>query len=119
MTNQMQGELLFGGWEGGTGDGGWATTPWLPVRGDVGTFAVEVLASSGTTADWAWEVQTRTSEDSASTTIASAAISAFASATNTTPAKEWVRYRFKTGGTASTTAFVIVRALTPSWQVNR
>jgi hypothetical protein len=78
MTNQMQGELLFGGWEGGAGDAGWAVTPWMPVRGDYATFAVEVIASSGTTVDWLWEVQTRTSEDPSVTVtvIATGAIGA-------------------------------------------
>jgi hypothetical protein len=124
MTNQMQGELLFGGWEGGAGDAGWAVTPWMPVRGDYATFAVEVIASSGTTVDWLWEVQTRTSEDPSVTVtvIATGAIGAtgvLTSQLNTVAAKEWVRYRFKTGSTASTTAFAILRALAPSWQVNR
>ncbi len=41
-----------------------------------------------------------------------------ASAQNSTLAKELVRYRFKTGATASTANFVTFRALLPSWQNN-
>ena len=34
-------------------------------------------------------------------------------------AKQWVRYRFKTGSTASTSNYITFRALQPSWQVDR
>ena len=35
------------------------------------------------------------------------------------PAKELVRYRFKVAGSDSVSAYVIFRALQPSWQTNR
>lgn len=119
MTNQMQGETLFAGWSG-TGDSDWAYTPWLPVRGDTATFTVEVLVSSGVTLDW--EVQTRTLDNAAASALVtgtSLGSPGVASVQNTAAAKELVRYRFKTGGTASVSNFVTLRALQPSWQVDR
>lgn len=124
MTNQIQGETLFAGWEGGAGEGGWAHTPWMPVRGDYATFAVEVTQVSSTTLTW--EVQTRTFEDPTSfTTIAGSGGSLTISSVttgrslNTTACKQLVRYRFSTGSTVSTSNFVTFRALAPSWQADR
>lgn len=123
MTNQLVGELLFAGWGGGAGEAGWAHTPWMPVRGDFATFGVEVLAVSGVTLTW--EVQTRTAEDPASISPASIvgsptiAANGVSRVLNTTACKQLVRYRFNTGTTASTTNFVILRALQPSWQTDR
>lgn len=120
MTNQLQGEILFGGWEGGAGEGGWAHTPWMPVRGDYGSFSVEVLRINGVTLTW--EVQTRTLEDPTVTTIVSAQTLTTAttgSTLNSTAAKQLVRYRFQTGSTVSLTNFAIFRALEPSWQTDR
>jgi hypothetical protein len=121
MTNQVQGELLFGGWEGNATASTWAYTPWMPVRGDFATFCVELVSVSSVTLTW--EVQTRTAEDptvtvlaGATGTISSAGVS---SALNTAACKQWVRYRFSTGGTVSTTNYVVFRALPPSWQVDR
>ena len=121
MTNQLQGEILFGGWEGAAADE-WAYTPWMPVRGDLATFGVEVTFVSGITLTW--DVETRTTEDPASvvSTILSApqTINSVATgvAVNSTNAKQLVRYKFKTGN-ASTANFVVFRALQPSWQANR
>lgn len=124
MTNQMQGEILFRGWEGGEepeDEGEWAHTPWMPVRGDFATFGVEVLAMTAST-PLGWDVQTRTAEDPTPTTV----LSSFQSATSTgvhqvlnpveLPCKQMVRYRFRTQGAASTSLYVIFRALMPSWQ---
>lgn len=131
MTNQLQGEILFAGWEGQTSnpyapgdEASWAHTPWMPVRGDIATFAVEAVAAGGTIS-LGWEIQTRTAEDGAiPTTIATGtALTGVgtSSVTNTTGnrAKQWVRYRFKTGSTPSTSNYIIFRALQPSWQVDR
>lgn len=127
MTNQLQGEILFAGWEGGAAESGWAHTPWMAVRGDFATFGVQVLVSTGATLTW--EVQTRKADDPAVTTLASAAGSvaapvlssapATSKAINTAAAQQLVRYRFNTGGTPSTSSFVVFRALQPSWQVER
>jgi hypothetical protein len=123
MTNQMQGEILFAGWEGGplaADEKNWAHTPWMPVRGDYATFGVEVLVVNGVTLTW--EVQTRTAEDPAVTSIAgSPTISTVTVGRqlNTTACKQLVRYRFSTGSTPSTTNFVVFRALQPSWQIDR
>jgi hypothetical protein len=125
MTNQLQGEILFDGWSGDPGEAGagtWAYTPWMPVRGDIATFGVEVLVAGGATL--AWEVQTRTAEDgfwAGISTIVSGGAGALGLnlSKNTVPAKQWVRYRFKTSTTSSTSKFVILRALQPSWQVDR
>ena len=120
MTNQIQGEILFAGWVGGTSEDGWAHTPWMPVRGDFGAFGVEIVVAGGATLTW--EVQTRKVE-AAATTVVVAASSATAVGVylqkNTTACEQLARYRFNTGATASTTVFVIVRALQPSWQVDR
>jgi hypothetical protein len=127
MTNQLQGEILFDGWAGDGGEGGvdsWAYTPWMPVRGDIGTFGVEVLVAGGATL--AWEVQTRTEEDSSWAGISAIVTTGtgvlglnFAINSVALPARQWVRYRFKTSSTSSVANFVIFRALQPSWQINR
>ena len=129
MTNQMQGEILFAGWEGGSlpADANkWAYTPWMAVRGDIATFGVEVLQINGPGGfGLSWEVQTRTAEDPASlvTLVAGAAVTAPGVSTVANSAnlcKELVRYRFCTGAAAGSTAnYIIVRALQPSWQQNR
>lgn len=116
MTNQLQGEILYGGWTGGA-EATWAHSPWIPVRGDVATFGVEILTNSGITLDW--EVQTRTiASPSVGTSIASASGAGTVMNSSAAPALELVRYRFKTG-TASTTNYVIFRPLQPSWQMDR
>ena len=122
MTNQLQGEILFAGWSGTT-DGDWAYTPWMPVRGDKATYGVEVLALEGG-ANLTWEAQTRTLESGSpvDTTIAATTVSSTGVSTVTStsvPAKELVRYRFKVAGSDSVSAYVIFRALQPSWQTNR
>jgi hypothetical protein len=120
MTNQLQGEILFAGWSG-TGDDDWAYTPWMPVRGDFATFGVQVLAISGVTLTW--EVQTRTQEDPTVSTISTGTLNlttaVVGTTVNATACKQMVRYRFKTGGTASIANYVIFRVLQPSWQANR
>jgi hypothetical protein len=120
MTNQLQGEILFGGWTG-TDDTDWAYTPWMPVRSDFATFGVQVLARNGVTLTW--EVQTRTAEDptpSASiiTAVAMSSVTTATARNSGTRCQQMFRYRFKTGS-ASTTDYVIFRALQPSWQVDR
>lgn len=118
MTNQMQGELLFDGWAGGSNEDEWVYTPWLPVRGDVGTFGVEILWSNTTLT---WKVETRTIENPTATPILASAQTGAGSVTSNpaTPAKQLVRYKFHTGSTASTANRVVFRALQPSWQVDR
>ena len=120
MTNQLQGEILYAGWSG-TDSGDWAYTPWVPVRGDFATFGVQVLTINSVTLTW--EVQTRTQEDPAATTITTAGLAlttvTVGTTVNTTACKQLVRYRFSTGGTASTTNYVVFRALQPSWQADR
>ena len=120
MTNQIQGEILFGGWEGAAASE-WAYTPWMPVRGDLATFGVEVTVVSGITLTW--DVETRTVEDPASlvsSIVGNQTLNAVGTgvAVNSTNAKQLVRYKFKTGN-ASTANFVVFRALQPSWQANR
>jgi hypothetical protein len=125
MTNQLQGEILYEGWAGSAGTiaNDWAYTPWMPVRGNFARFAVEVTSRNGVTLTW--EVQTRTLEDPSeagtTTIVASTSINTVdvSSAINTSSAKQLVRYRFKTGGTNSTTNYVVFRALSPSWQGDR
>lgn len=130
MTNQLQGEILFAGWEGATAtpadEATWAHTPWMPVRGDIATFGVQAVAAGGTIS-LGWEIQTRTAEDGATpTTIATGtALTGVGTSfitnalSSTTKAKQWVRYRFKTGSTPSTANYIIFRALQPSWQQDR
>lgn len=119
MTNQLQGEILFAGWTG-AGDTDWAYGPWLPVRADYATFGVQVVARNDVTLTW--EVETRTAEDPTpgSPIVAAVAMSSITTTTavNRSPCKQMFRYRFKTGS-ASTTEYVIFRALQPSWQVDR
>lgn len=122
MTNQMQGEILFVGWDGGN-DGQWAYTPWMPVRGNFATFGVEMIAKQGSLT-LTWQVQTRTAEDPATTdlifltdpTMTSTGVS---QKVNDTPCLQMVRYRFKLPGGPSTSDYVIIRALMPSWQTDR
>ena len=119
MTNQIQGEILFDGWPGSSPDG-YVYSPWTTVRGDVATFGVEIVVAGGGTVTW--DVQTRKLESAAATVITAASMVSAAGVSlvqNTTACEQLVRYRMKTLGTASTTAFVMVRALQPSWQVDR
>ena len=126
MTNQMQGEILYAGWAGTSAEK-WAYTPWMPVHGDVATFGVEVMVVSGVTLTWG--VQTRTKESSVTAeclddtslpTIAAVGVSVQTNdGASDSSTKELVRYKFKTGATASTTDFVIVRALPPTWNIDR
>jgi hypothetical protein len=115
MTNQIQGEILFDGWAGGAEDQ-WVYTPWMPVRGDFGTFGVEVEFSNTTLS---WTVETRTIEDAAATVILSSTQTGAGTVTSTVRAKQLVRYKFHTASSASTDGRVVFRALQPSWQVDR
>lgn len=122
MTNQLQGEVLFKGWDGSNGQ--WCYTPWMPVRGDVGTFGVEVLSRVGVTLTW--NVETRTADNPASVeelfanqTISTVGVATVTSNPNEQKALQWVRYRFATGGSANTADYVIVRPLAPSWDFDR
>ncbi len=121
MTNQMQGEILFKGWAGGTGGGtedDWVYTPWMPVRGDVATFAVEVIKqTSGCTLTW--NVETRTRESTTATLLLSNQTNTAAATSSVGSALELVRYKFSTGSGASTSEWVVFRALQPSWQADR
>ena len=124
MTNQLQGEVLFRGWDSTADPEQWVYTPWMPVRGDIGTFGVQVLNVSGVTLTWC--VETRTAEDpddvdelftnQTATTVGTFTIT---SSPAEQKARQWVRYRFATGGTANTSDYVIFRALQPSWESNR
>ena len=120
MTNQLQGEILFKGWTG-TDPEDWAYTPWMPVRGDTATYGVEVLAIQGTIT-LTWELETRKLEDPAVTSIGTAPVAMTAPGTQydfASGAQQLVRYKFKTGSGASTTDYVVFRALQPSWQADR
>lgn len=115
MTNQVQGEILYAGVNTNP-----VYTPWMPARGDDATCGVEVLQRKTTSLKWS--VETRSLESSSVTTIvAETSVASLGVATNPTTigAKELIRYRFKTTGTASTTEFVVFRALQPSWQIDR
>ncbi len=125
MTNQLQGEILFQGWSGGYSPGdevNWAYTPWMPVRGDLATFGVQVVNANSMTLTW--EVQTRTLEDPATVStittpvVTSASGTLYAMAT-VGPGQQLVRYRFSTGSGATTANWMVLRALQPSWQVDR
>lgn len=119
MTNQLQGEILFKGWDGA--DAPNVYTPWMPVRGDFAVFGVDVTYMGNITLTW--NVETRTLEDPTTSTILSSdqttTSSGPVSARSTTKAKQLVRYRFSTGTGFSTTQFAIFRALQPSWQTDR
>ncbi len=54
MTNQLQGEILFDGWSGSTA-ADWVYTPWITVRGDIATFAVQIIQNQGS--QLVWQVQ--------------------------------------------------------------
>ena len=124
MTNQIQGEILYAGWTGSAA-ADWAYTPWAPVRGEIAAFGVQVLQRNGVTLTW--NVETRTLESptaealfNSNRTVASVTTDVASNTGGTdVPAKQLFRYRFATGSTASVTDFVIVRALQPSWRVNR
>tara|TARA_R110002096_G_scaffold189139_3_gene369342 strand:+ start:78 stop:434 length:357 start_codon:yes stop_codon:yes gene_type:complete len=118
MTNQIQGEILFAGWDGDLSDGNWAYTPWMPVRGDLATYGVQILHTQGSLT-LTWNVETREAEDATTATVFASNQTGEAFVTSTTDAKQWVRYRFGTGSTASTSNFVVFRALQPSWLVDR
>lgn len=123
MTNQMQGEILFVGWEG-ENDGEWAYTPWMPVRGNFATFGVEVLSIRGVSVTLGWEVQTRTVEDPTTedeifSSVQTMTVVGVGQHVNNFACKELVRYRFRVPGTASTTDCVVFRALIPSWRTDR
>jgi len=115
MTNQIQGEILFDGWAGGAEDQ-WVYTPWLLVKGDFGTFGVEVVFESTTLS---WTVETRTIEDPATTVILGSTQTGAGSVTSATAAKQLVRYKFHTGSSPSTAGRIVFRALAPSWQTDR
>lgn len=115
MTNQIQGEILYAGVIANP-----VYTPWMPVRGDIATFGVQVIQVNGT--DLEWLVETRTLEDPTPSevfttqTVSTVVVDRF---TSSTVSEELVRYKFKTTGAASTTNFVVFRALQPSWQTDR
>ena len=118
---------MFAGWAGGASEADedkWAYTPWMPVRGTVATFAVELIGHK--TVSLTWQVQTRKLESeaapptniTAATTVSTPEVSVVTSSLD--DAEQLVRYRFNTGtGTANTTDYVHFRALQPSWQVDR
>lgn len=122
MTNQLQGEVLFKGWDSSSGQ--WCYTPWMPVRGDVGTFGVEVVTVSGVTLTW--NVETRTAESPGSVvvlfanqTVSAVGVSTVTSSPSEQKALQWVRYRFATEGSATASDYVILRPLLPSLEANR
>ena len=95
-------------------------SPWFPRGADVGKFSIEVIAISGVTLSW--DVETKNSED-----VDSAAVQVGSTQTETTAGvsttskftgfKELVRYRYKTGVTASMD-WVHFRMLNPAWLYN-
>jgi hypothetical protein len=117
MANQLQGEILFKGIDPASA---WVYSPWMPVRGDSAVFGVEVLQINGVTLTWS--VETRNAEDPttsvivADRTLTTVTVDAVQ---NTSSAKQFVRYRFATGATSDVTKWVQLRALIPSWQVDR
>jgi hypothetical protein len=122
MTNQLQGEILFKGWAGGN-DAEWAYTPWMPVRGDRATFGVEVVSISGSIT-LTWSVQTREIDDPLTVSdiiTMPPTVSAMDTSIdmNDDPVMQLVRYKFHTGSGASTSEYVVFRALQPSWQMDR
>ena len=122
MTKQLQGEIRLVAWSG-AGDGDWAYTLWMPLRGDQATYGVDVPALDGG-GNLTWEVQTQTlaSGSPVDTTIAATTLSFSGVSTVTStsvPAKELVRYRSRAAGSDSAEAYVMFRALQPSWQANR
>lgn len=126
MTNQIEGEILFKGWSGATA-ADWVYTPWMPVRGEVATFGVQVVNLNTSNITLTWNVESRTLASSTVTTLfasnQSVTTKTTGVATNTgasdKAALELVRYKFSTVGTANVTDFVVFRALPPSWQANR
>ncbi|MCK5944050.1 MAG: hypothetical protein KAI24_18840 [Planctomycetes bacterium] len=123
----MQGEVLFKGWAGGSGSVNadkWCYTPWMPVRGDLATYAVEVLGINGVSLKWNVETRTRESANvddvfAVDVTASGEGLSVAEADEVSIKAKELVRYKFYTGGGASTTEYVHFRALQPSWQTDR
>lgn len=117
MTNQVQGEILYVGVDPAEP----VYTPWMPVRGDLATYGVEVLQITGSTT-LTWAVQTRTRESSTASlaltdqTVTSKGVD---TAQATADTEELFRYRFSTGATADLTKFVVFRPLQPSWQTDR
>lgn len=119
MTNQVNGEILFQGVDAGV------YTPWMPVRGDRGTFAVEVMQkTSGITLTWRVETRKRDEEPAtplyvtASASVTGTSTGVFTEV-STADALELVRYCFTTPGTPNASDFVVFRALNPSWQIDR
>lgn len=120
MTNQLQGEILFKGLSPGNDE--WVYTPWITVRGDIATFAVEVTAINGT--DLTWNVETRTAEDPATIirlfgTNQTASSVDIHKATATVKAKQQIRYLMATQSGVDAAKWVRCRALAPSWQADR
>jgi hypothetical protein len=122
MTNQIQGEILFKGINSGNDE--WVYTPWMPVRGDIATYAIEITQLGGTITV-TWNVETRKEEEPESTAVdifasnQTRSTTGVGAATATVKAKQWIRYKFATGSGGDATVWAMVRALAPSWQVNR
>jgi len=95
------------------------------LRGNIGTFGVEVLEANGGTLKWS--VETRTLEDPAvggepvalTTHGGSGVQLVLSSSTVGDVCQELVRYKFQVDGTESAANFVVFRALQPSWQNDR
>lgn len=118
MTNQVQGEILFKGLDPAADQ--WVYTPWITVRGDIATFAVEVTAINGT--ELTWNVETRTAESPDVAELLSDQTANTVNihyATATLKAEQLFRYKMATQSGADVTKWVRCRALTPSWQVDR
>lgn len=119
MTNQLQGELLFAG----IASTDPVVTPWMPVRGNIATFGVEITVVNGVTVTW--NVETRSLEDPSTVTALFATapsrstVGVSIATSSSVLAKQLVRYKVWTGGTSSTSNWVQVRALVPSWQSDR
>lgn len=118
MTNQIQGEIIFQGITGSD----YIYTPWMPVHGTRGTFALEILEIV-TDFDVVWNGETRTRESSAATPLLTSDVTDNSTGVHTffanTDMEELVRYRVTTGSaTVDVGKWAVIRFLEPSWQLD-
>ena len=129
MTQQTYGETLYKGIAGNSADT-YVYTPWMRSSGDRAVFGVEIVNISSS-CTLSWNVETKNSENADS--AASALMTSDQAETTVgvkyckdgggsmTPLNECLelyRYRFATGSGYSTTQWVNLRELAPSWQRN-
>ena len=124
MTQQTYGELLFKGINP-TAEL-YVYTPWMPCQGDAAVFGVQIIKITGSlTVSWNVETKAVTALDSAATRLldddqedATAGVKYSGGGTSEAldGCSELYRYCFATGSGFSTTEWVILRELAPSWQ---